>query len=285
VASERFQSSDSIGGIGVAPPTPQSNDKESTGSPSQASPPHVEFNSPYESGDDEEGSLNPDERRMLEVRLLHHFTTVVSYSFPSSTTSSIRDMWNIEAVRYGFTYEFLLNAIFAISALHIVRDISESPRFFPDFYADSFRVRNHVLSTAKPTLGNVSPAKVHRFYLNLAVRQQRQAVMCLSAENTNAIILSSVLISYQGMKLHPEEDELQDYIPPVQWLYMTNAITQYVPTSDISPIITLALWRRFSFRLNRRMPPGGISVQEDDEIDDGAVRLADDSCKKEEILY
>jgi hypothetical protein len=147
-------------------------------SPTQTlSPPsRVGLDSPYDETD--EDTLTPDDRRLLEVRLLHHFTTIVSYTFPSSTNKAIRDMWNIDSVRLGFENQFLLNAIFAATALHLVRNIPESERYYR--HDEEFEVRSRVLNSPKPSLGNIDAAKAHRFYLNLAVRQQREVLSKIS---------------------------------------------------------------------------------------------------------
>jgi hypothetical protein len=87
-------------------------------------------------------------------------------------------MWNIDSVRLGFENHFLLNAIFAATALHLVRNIPESERFYR--HDEEFDVRSRVMNSPKPSLGNVDVAKAHRFYLNLAVRQQREVIRKLA---------------------------------------------------------------------------------------------------------
>ncbi|KAF2095914.1 hypothetical protein NA57DRAFT_58980 [Rhizodiscina lignyota] len=162
----------------------------------------------------------------LELRLLHHFTSMVSFTFPSSKQGIILDLWQIHAIRLGFEFEFLLNAIYAISALHIIRDLPHSPRFYTQD-EDSITM-GRLLGLQKPSLGGVDPKQAHRYYLTLAVSQHREATAKLCAENSNALLLSSVLLSYQALRLLPEEHEEQanEYTPPMHWLRMTNGITQ-----------------------------------------------------------
>jgi hypothetical protein len=143
-----------------------------TASPPQNLSPRVHLDTPYGSEDAEEDTLDPDERRLLENRLLHHFTTIVLYTFPSATNRAIRDMWTLDGVRLAFENPFLLNCIFATTALHLVRDIPESERFHQG--NDAFHIRSRVIDAPKPSLGKTDPFKAHRFYLNLAVRQQRE---------------------------------------------------------------------------------------------------------------
>jgi hypothetical protein len=194
---------------------------------SEPSRPCDGLQSPFGNEDYEEDEFkSPEARRILELRLLHHFTSVVAHTFPSSTTRQIREMWTIDAVRMSFAHGFLLNAMFAISALHLTRNLPESPRFYTD--SDGAPIEgSRFLNMPSLSLGGVEPAKVHRFYLNIAVRQQREAVSSISTDNANALILSSVLMSYEGLNLTPEQaGESLAYSPPTQWLHMTYAITQ-----------------------------------------------------------
>jgi hypothetical protein len=143
-----------------------------TSSPPQTLSPQVQLDTPYGSEDTEEDTLDADERRLLENRLLHHFTTIVLYTFPSATNRAIRDMWTLDGVRLAFEHPFLLSTIFATTALHLARNVPESERFYQG--SETFFVRSRVMDAPKPSLGKLDAKQIHRFYLNLAVRQQRE---------------------------------------------------------------------------------------------------------------
>jgi hypothetical protein len=66
-------------------------------------------------------------------------------------------------------------------------------------------------------------ARAHRIYLNLAIKQQREALIDLGPKNANAICLTSVLLAFIALKILPEQPNLE-YEPPVQWLTMAHAI-------------------------------------------------------------
>ncbi|KAL2202442.1 hypothetical protein CC79DRAFT_1279716 [Sarocladium strictum] len=144
--------------------------------------------------------LDSISRRRLELELMHHFITVTCPTFPASSLQLGRGLWTVDAVRLAFQHEFLLNAIHAIAALHLVRDL--------------------------PDTTTCQLAKVHGFYLDLAVTQQRKAVADITPENANALVFASVLLSYQGLRLLPAEpgSVAQPYKPPVQWLRMGRGI-------------------------------------------------------------
>jgi hypothetical protein len=179
--------------------------------------------SPYTDLEDIDHVFTPDERRLLELRLLHHYTTVVINTF---STEPFRQVWYLDSVRLGFENSFLLNAIFAISSLHIVCDAGERPRI----YSDDGRINSfaRVIDRPKYSLGNIDHARVHRVYLNLAVRTQREAVSSLNPNNADAIFLASVLLSYQALKLLPDSSSPKVYLPPTNWLRMSNAISSVV---------------------------------------------------------
>ena len=175
--------------------------------------------SPYADLEDIDQAWAPDERRLLELRLLHHFTPVVVNSF---TTEQFRQLWLQDSVRLGFEHPFLLNAIFAITSLYVVCDAGQPPRVSSK--GQKAQAGADAINRPDFSLGNISPARAHRIYLNLAVRTQREAVSSINPENADAVFLASVLLSYQTLKLLPDSPGPNLYSPPTQWLRMSNAI-------------------------------------------------------------
>ena len=202
-------------GTDKLPPASFERTRQSSSAPAPHGP-----DSPYNDSEDIDQALTPDERRLVELRLLHHYTTVVTATF---STESFRQVWYLDSVRLGFEHPFLLNAIFAISSLHLVCDAGESPGIF----SDDRRAQSiaDAINRPKFSLGNIDQAKVHRVYLNLAVRTQRAAISSLNANNADAIFLASVLLSYQALKLLPDSSSSNVYSPPSQWLRMSSAIS------------------------------------------------------------
>ena len=179
--------------------------------------------SPYADLEDIDKAFTPDERRRLELRLLHHFMTIVSYTFPASNEPSFREMWNVDAVRLAFKHDFLHNAILAIASLHILSDSGGSGTFYA-LDEDVMSV-TRVTNASRSTLpGEFDCEKAHRIYLNLAVRQQREALVKLSSQNADAVFVSALLLQYQALKLLPSHPASATYAPPLQWLQMTKAI-------------------------------------------------------------
>lgn len=85
---------------GIVPPPMGRN-----GSISSTTPPMC-LESPYSDPGETTLSIESGERRELELRLLHHFTTTVTYTFPACNEQRYRDLWTIDAVRSGFQHLF-----------------------------------------------------------------------------------------------------------------------------------------------------------------------------------
>ena len=205
----------------MQPPT------ESNSSLSSAKSP-LGLTKPYSDPGEITNFFEPEERRDLELRLLHHFITIVTYTFPACNDQRYRDLWTINAVRSGFKHRFLFNAILAISALHLLSDT----RSMTYFYA---RDENQVaVERATKTLSvtdtdnSTDLARAHRLYLNMAIRQQREAISNLSSSNADAVFMTSLLLSYQSLRLIPDQSTSSSYSPPIQWLKMSKAVATVV---------------------------------------------------------
>jgi len=184
--------------------------------------------SPYSDPEETTVSIESEERRDLELRLLHHFVTIVTYTFPACNEQRYRDLWTIDAVRSGFQHAFLFNAILAISALHLLSDV----RSMTCLYArDEDQEAVERVTHVQPITGTEKIkdlARAHRLYLNTAIRQQREAISNLCSSNADAIFMASLLLSYQSLRLIPDQSASPSYSPPIQWLKMTKAISTII---------------------------------------------------------
>jgi hypothetical protein len=106
--------------------------------------------SPYTDLEDIDHAFTADERRLLELRLLYYFTTVVVNTF---SNGPFRQVWSVDSPRLGFEYPFLLNAIFAISSLHMVCNVGETPRIYSD--DEKIDVVAKAINRPRFSLGNV----------------------------------------------------------------------------------------------------------------------------------
>ena len=184
--------------------------------------------SPYSDSGEAAEFFEAEERRELELRLLHHFITIVTYTFPACNEQRYRDLWTIDAVRSGFQHAFLLNAMLAISALHLLSDTRSMTYFYArdEDQVAAERVTKALFLT--DTDKGRDLARAHRVYLNTAIRQQREAISKLSPSNADAIFMASLLLSYQSLRLIPDQSNSPSYSPPIQWLKMCKAVATII---------------------------------------------------------
>jgi hypothetical protein len=195
------------------------------------------------------------QRRLLELQLLHHYVTVVGRTMPASKIDvklniDVRELYVVDTVQLAFEYPFLLNTIFAISALHKTQP---QPKTVPESVEVPVEAivmaqeRGYSPAARFPAAAAVSPEtsngasgtttkaleyeRAHRLYLSMSIRQQREALMDLGPKNADAVCLNSVLLSIIALKLLPDKHE-QKYEPPVQWLSMAQAISTCVQASQ-----------------------------------------------------
>jgi hypothetical protein len=209
-------------GNSLAEHTPTSEDLTAQQTPASS---HVSGpDSPYLLEDS--GDIDPAVRRLLELQLLQHFIVVIVETFPGTPGSAhVHSIWTIHAIALALEHSFLLNAIFAISALHIAIEDGEQKSLTSSPHVNSPDPLWAIDRASNPPgrLPTVDYAKAHRFFLNRAVREQRQALSVLNGLNAGPVLLTSILLSMIAARLIHERNT-PSYSPPVQWLSMANAI-------------------------------------------------------------
>ena len=219
-----------------------------------------------EEEEDEGLGLGPEQRRLLELRLLHHYVGVVAHTFSAADNPVVFDMWTKLVVRTAFEHAFLLNTLLAFAALHVVSTTSRAAAggFAP--IEDTSLLPAELVGAAAEACAGVDAERAYRVYLDLAFRQQREAIKRadIGPETANALLFSSILLSYQALHVdrgrvrrrrrrrartngadadaagagrgeddEPDsQDESEDgkdeeaYCPPLQWLKMVRGIQQ-----------------------------------------------------------
>jgi hypothetical protein len=148
--------------------------------------------------------LDPDRRRALELLLLHHFSTATVLTFAgyaSGVYSEVR-AWVVDQIHAALEHDFLLHSIFAVAALHLVLEPStqSGPNHSFDF------------------------ARIHRIYLNMAIREQRVALSDINETNAAPLTWASFMFSYIALRLLPEDTGEDEWVLPVQFLSMYASI-------------------------------------------------------------
>jgi hypothetical protein len=163
---------------------------------------HEDEEEEEEEVEDEGGlGLSPAQHRLLEMRLLHHFVSVVAHTFSAANNPIVLDVWTKLVVRTAFTHSFLLNTVFAFTALHLISTTSRAAAggFAP--VEDSSLLPAEMVGDAAESWAGVDAERAYRVYLGLAFKQQREAIRrkAMEPENANALLFSSILLSYQAL--------------------------------------------------------------------------------------
>lgn len=130
-----------------------------------------------------------------ELRLFHHWMTIVSRPFLNTPAPRWGEMWRLELPLVAFQCAAVLHALLAMSANHLLRTI---PTHDED-YARLLQARDQ--------------------YLVLALQEQRAAVEGLHADNVDDLSFAALLISLNAFSMLRER-AIDPYEPPMTWLEM-----------------------------------------------------------------
>ncbi|TVY37910.1 hypothetical protein LSUB1_G005972 [Lachnellula subtilissima] len=111
------------------------------------------FNSP--SVQNEPLSMN-----MLDLELLHNFST--STSLTLHTNPALKTMWKVNVPKVGFSYDFVMRGILAVSALHIAHFTPEKRDYF---VAQALIQHQSGLRVATSMLSNITEENCSAVYI------------------------------------------------------------------------------------------------------------------------
>ena len=172
---------------------------------------------PY--AEDSIDDLDENQRRRLELLLLHHFTNYTNPTFPGFAKPEVARNWIKQQIHLGLEHEFVLHILLAVSALHVVVEPPSWIGFGPNHEYDF--------------------ARCHRVYLNMATKGQREALANLNESNAAALSSASMLFNYAAMGLLPDE-RTDEYVVPVHSLSMSAAIRTVMQAT--SPYLEGSRW-------------------------------------------
>jgi hypothetical protein len=158
--------------------------------------------------------ISEPRRHALELFLLHRFTSTVATTFPSARDENLKMMYTWQAPNLACDNRFLFDAMFAMSALYICKTVQ------------SHRVGYTQQDELPESFRGMDFAQLHRIYLNQAIQQQREAVASIGPSNSDAVGLTSIMLSIMATCLLPESEGSSEagYKPPVQWLRMASSV-------------------------------------------------------------
>ncbi|KAL7935663.1 hypothetical protein V8C35DRAFT_297882 [Trichoderma chlorosporum] len=154
-------------------------------------------------------SAETRDRRYLELRLLHTWTSEVCQTLPGSYDPQNLKIWSTDVPKIALGYEPLLTAIFSISLLYIV--FSNSQVDIADDTLFAYRAR----------------------YLEATLRQHRKALGSMDRRTANAAGFTSILLIFDAFAslrerwIQPMQPNMP-YKPPTEWLQMCRGVRNVV---------------------------------------------------------
>ena len=96
---------------------------------------------------------------LLDLELMHHYSTVTCFEI--SKVPAKHPTWQTAVPREALTYHFLMHALLAISAVHLMYLYPSKQHIYE---AAATRHRNQALTTSIPFLNNINPVNCHALF-------------------------------------------------------------------------------------------------------------------------
>lgn len=186
-----------------------------------------------------------EQRRYMELRLLHHWMLQVSRSFGITSPPEWKELWYGEVPQVALNHKNVLYAMFSMTATHLIgRGATD---------AALFQAREN--------------------YWVWALREQRAAITNLAGSDTDAVAFAALLIAMNALAML-QERPLEPYTPPLDWLEVgRGAFTVMPPPETVAdgtglkvlmehtasiwsaePVLSPEMRQEFGAVLNRDLP-------------------------------
>ena len=96
---------------------------------------------------------------LLDLELMHHYSTVTCFEL--SKVPAKHPTWQTAVPREALTYHFLMHALLAISAVHLMYLCPSKQHIYEEA---ATRHRNRALTTSIPFLNNITPINCHALF-------------------------------------------------------------------------------------------------------------------------
>ncbi|RDL38403.1 uncharacterized protein BP5553_02743 [Venustampulla echinocandica] len=146
--------------------------------------------------------VNPASSRLLELRLMHHFTAQTSQTF--SDIGEARNAWQVDIPTIAYGAQHLMDAILAVSALHL-----------------------RALHPNDQTLVRAS----HGYMASALAQYSSLLTQGLSELNAEALFSTSALIAFQASASRRFEDLDRGYSLPLAWFHSFQGVKTVVMAS------------------------------------------------------
>lgn len=147
-------------------------------------------------------NLNPAATRSLELRLMHNYTALTSSTFSDKKDQT--DAWQLNVPALAQDAEYLMDAILAISALHL-----------------------RTLHPADKTLIRAS----HGYMASALAQFSTLLRSGVSEDNAEALFATATLIAFQSSASRLFDDSDDGYVVPLAWFHSYQGIKTVVIAS------------------------------------------------------
>ncbi|KAF4636983.1 hypothetical protein G7Y89_g1081 [Cudoniella acicularis] len=137
-----------------------------------------------------------EESRVLELRLMYHYTTTTCEQMPGGQSTQKQLIWSIDIPQLAFSSDLVLSAMLGISALHLSALTPEDPKL----------------------------AYSARHYFDQAVSKHRMALSHIEEHNAESLLATAILICHHTWLASHSTALDEPYSLPLQAYYMARGI-------------------------------------------------------------
>ena len=135
-------------------------------------------------------------QRSLELRIWHHFLTVTSLTLPPPNRRDIQSLWTEDVPQWAFEYDFLLDALLGLTAIHM-----------------------YILKTPDPSLLSCA----YNYYAE-AASKYRKALADINNETAGPILATSLFIGFQSKIVPRLHAANEPYKLPIGLFYLQRGV-------------------------------------------------------------
>lgn len=154
----------------------------------------------------EPGTEESEQRRYLELRLLHHWMLSVSRPFGMTSPPAWKELWYGGVPQVALANKNVLYAMFTMTATHLLG--------------------------SNPNDGELYQAR-ERYWV-WALSEQRVAICDMDNSNPDAVAFAAFLISMNSLAML-QERILEPYSPPMEWLEVGRGAFTVLPLPEAVP--------------------------------------------------
>ena len=172
---------------------------------------------------------------VTDLKLMHHFVTVVSLELSSPENSDFLAMWQVHFVNLGFKHDFLLRGILAVGAYHLAW---QNPAHKAEYTFHASRHQSLALMSFQETLANVNDSNCHAifaFSCLVIIMTFVSSTKDKPSDFTSEVLQWFYLLRGAKIVLDMHSDLIKtSFLKPLvdEWSYTSSTPTYTIPDSE-----------------------------------------------------